>query len=223
MNSVMHPAVYPAAFFPVFMWYLAGREHVLDPFAGTGRIARLKEYGFTGRIIANEIEAEWAAACVLAGCDIVLHEDAEQLPALFPQGYDAVCTSPTYGNRMADHFVPKDSSTRYTYRSALGHDLAEGNTGRMQFGERYCAKHIACYAHLCALLRPGAVFILNTKDFIRNGKRVEVTKFHTEALSRHLTPVTARQIASPGIRHGQNGDRRIAYETITIFQKEGNT
>ena len=68
---------------------------ILDPFAGTGRVHELRRSGrFT---IGVEIEPEWAAMHprTIVGSALALPFGAET--------FDAIVTSPTYGNRMADH------------------------------------------------------------------------------------------------------------------------
>ena len=49
--------------------------------------------------------------------------------------FDMVVTSPTYGNRMADHHNAKDGRRRITYTHNLGRTLTPGNSGAMQWGE----------------------------------------------------------------------------------------
>lgn len=67
---------------------------ILDPFAGIGRIHRLP-FELAHTTVGVELEPEWA----LAGGSIP--GDATRLP--FAAGsFDAVATSPCYGNRMAD-------------------------------------------------------------------------------------------------------------------------
>src|SRR5690606_2496921 len=57
-----HPAKYTDVLLPVFARILRehGAQSVLDPMAGVGKIGLLRDYGFAGRIVANEIEPEWA-------------------------------------------------------------------------------------------------------------------------------------------------------------------
>ena len=49
--------------------------------------------------------------------------------------FDAICTSPTYGNRMADHHEARDGSPRDTYRHVLGRPLTPGNSGALHWGD----------------------------------------------------------------------------------------
>ena len=57
---IKHPAKFTDSFIPIFAKKLQGFKTILDPFAGTGKIAEIKKYGWQGKIICNEIEPEWA-------------------------------------------------------------------------------------------------------------------------------------------------------------------
>jgi tRNA G10 N-methylase Trm11 len=215
-----HPAVYNDAFIPLFARLLKDCHTVLDPFAGTGKLAAVKRYGYLGLVIANELEKEWAAWCVINGCDIVLSTDAETLsPDLLPP-LDAICTSPTYGNRMADHFQESVPSRRITYYHTLGHKLHEENSGMMPYGQAYREKHNRAYRHLCDLLLPGGTFIINTKNFIQDGKTVDVTAFHVQELKKYLSLKKSWRIPCSGLRLGANRERRVTYESVHLFIKE---
>lgn len=154
-NNIKHPAKFTDTLIPEMAKMLSefNTGKVLDPFAGTGKIALVKRYGFEGTIYANEIEPEWIENNEY-GCDFITTQDAELLD--YPEGFfDAICTSPTYGNRMADHHIAKDGSKRITYTHYLGRQLNDENTGKMQFGEDYIEKHKRIYKHLFALVRGG--------------------------------------------------------------------
>lgn len=140
-----HPARYTDSFLPVFAEWLDGRERVLDPFGGTGK---LKEV--CPRAICMDIEAEWAQ---MAG----LRSDATRLP--FARGtFDAICTSPTYANRMADK-----TPGRVSYAARLGKPLHPQNTGGMQWGEAYRNMHIKAWGECKRVLKRGGILILNIK------------------------------------------------------------
>lgn len=79
---------------------------VLDPFAGPGGIHRLSQVLHDqGHVSASqhvrttgvELEREWAAAH-----DDTITGNVLDMPAEWVDGFDAVITSPCYGNRMAD-------------------------------------------------------------------------------------------------------------------------
>lgn len=196
---------------------LHGTSNVLDPFAGTGKLAHIRELGYTGDIYLNEIEPEWARQ---APTHVILSmRDAEHLP--YPDGYfDAVCTSPCYGNRMADHHEAKDGSRRNTYKHALGRDLHTENTGAMQWGEAYRDKHRRVWTECRRLLKPGGRFVLNISDHIRKGKIVPVTAWHIECLqSLGFDAREHQQVKTPRQRQGANGNLRVDYESVIMFYK----
>lgn len=134
-----HPAKYTDKFIPIFAEMLVGRQKVLDPMAGTGKIGLIKDYGFEGAVYANDLEFEWVVQAKENKCDVFSMYDAGAMR--YEDGeFDGICTSPTYGNRMADHHNAKDSSKRNTYTHAIGRKLHEENTGKMQWGETYKKK-----------------------------------------------------------------------------------
>ena len=121
-----HPAKFTDSLMPIMERMIPDGSIVLDPFAGTGKIHILPF-----KTVGIEIEKEWASLSKGTIC-----ADSMNIP--FSDGFfDAVCTSPTYGNRMADHFESKDGSKRATYRHALGRKLSGNNSGRMQWGKKY--------------------------------------------------------------------------------------
>ena len=83
------------------MWPGTGPAKILDPFAGTGKITRLHAWLPKAEFYGYEIEPEWAEQARAAGCACTTG-DSRQMH--YPDAmFDAICTSPTYGNRMADH------------------------------------------------------------------------------------------------------------------------
>ena len=68
---------------------------VLDPFAGVGTIHELRPEFATFGV---EIEPEWAAMS-----EFTYNGDSTSLPEYWTNMFQAVVTSVTYGNRMADH------------------------------------------------------------------------------------------------------------------------
>lgn len=220
LQKTPHPAKYTDSFIPVFAEILIreGAKNVLDPFAGTGKIGQVKCFGFGGVVYANEIEPEWIRPNSY-GCDVITTADAELL-AFDGLQFDAICTSPTYGNRMADHHNAKDGSKRLTYTHCLGRQLADCNTGKMQWGREYMDKHTRIYRNLTGLLRPGGVFILNISNHIRNGKEVDVCSFHVQELqAAGMQLVERRYITTPRMRYGRNGQVRVREEQICIMRK----
>lgn len=218
-NDIRHPAKYSDEFLPIFAKKLKGTLKVLDPFAGTGKIGLIKQYGYKGIIYANDIESEW----IELGrdkCDVISSIDAEQLPSIYTEGFfDAICTSPTYGNRMADHHNAKDGSKRNTYTHCLGHELKDGNTGKMQWGEEYRKKHFGIYKAIIPLLSSNGLFILNVSNHIRKGEEIHVSEWHKETLELlGMNLVMDIHINTRRCKFGANSNKRVEYEHIYVFK-----
>ena len=201
-----HPATYPKAVLDVIDELLGPARLILDPFAGVGGIHALRPHRVT---IGVELEAEWAAMSLFT-----IVGDATRLPFADYQ-FDAVATSPTYGNRLADGYDGRDGSRRFTYRLALGRELSPGNSGALQWGDAYRVFHRCAWDEARRVLKPDGRFILNVKDHIRGGKRQHVTEWHLDALTTiGFRLVTQREVPVPGIRVGRNADARIGFETV---------
>ncbi len=217
-EKIKHPAVYTDKFIPVFAEHLHGYNKVYDPFGGTGKIALIREFGWCGELYCSEIEPEWT--CRHEGIDHWFIGDSSKTNFIQDGFFDAICTSPTYGNRMADHFEAKDSSKRITYRHRLGRVLSEDNTGRMQWGEKYKNKHQEIYAEVLRTLRPEGRFILNISDHIRAGKIISVSQWHIDSLV-DLGCIVEKEIKIETQRmgFGANAKARVEAELICILRK----
>lgn len=209
ITPVRHPAKYSDALLPLFGQLLEGYERVLDPFAGVGKLRLVRPDA-----VLVEIEPEWAKqADAICGDALNMHwfEDGS---------FDAVCTSPTYGNRMADHHEAKDASRRNTYRHALGRPLHPRNSGQLQWGSDYRKFHALAWLEVRRVLRPGGRFVLNCKDHIRQARVVPVCRFHRRlVLSFGFTLTGLHLVPTPSLRHGQNGHLRVPYEQVMVFEK----
>lgn len=215
-QAVPHPARFTDQFLPVFAELLANIPNVLDPFAGTGKLAHIKDHGYTGEVYLNELEREWAMQA--PAWATVTMNDAEHLP--YPDNFfGAVCTSPTYGNRMADHCEWQDTSKRITYKSVLGRGLSTGNTGAMQWGADYRSKHARIWAECARALKPEGLLILNISDHIRHGQVMPVTDWHISCLGwLGFEKVEHRRIETPRMGFGANGKARADHESILVFR-----
>jgi len=191
--------------------------NLIDPFAGIGRVTTLKDRGFTGAIVCNELEPEWAKA--IQGADFVRVGDARQLPQEWTRRFDLAVTSPTYGNRMADHHNAKDGSRRITYRHRLGRPLTLGNTGQLQWGWEYRALHEQAWAELDRVVR--TAIVLNVKDHIRAGQAVPVTDWHVQAFQVLDWRVVERvRVPVDGMGFGANRSLRVEYENVILLTRK---
>lgn len=213
MQKIGHPAKYSDILLPIFDKFLPTDNcNILDPFAGTGKLKSIRP-----NAVLLEIEPEWAISCgAILG-------DATDMP--FVNNYfDAICTSPTYGNRMADSFIdhqPQKKYKRNTYTHVLGRPLTENNSGKIQWGTEYRDLHVKAWEECFRVLKNDGIFILNISDHIRQGKIIEVTQWHINTLvdlgfilTNHEKVNTKRQ------RFGQNGNLRVDYESVVIFKKK---
>lgn len=209
-----HPARFNDQVLVAIRLMLAGTPTltVFDPFAGVGKIHELDEFGY--ETVGIELESEWAE----------MHHKTEVGNALttrFADGwFDAIATSPAYGNRMADRYDGRDGSRRNTYRVALGHELHPDNSGGMQWGPEYRQFHKTAWQETIRVLKVGGIFILNIKDHVRRGEVQSVTQWHIEALEElGLESDIALRVHTTGLRFGTNHEARVDYESVVRFYK----
>ena len=129
-------------------------RRLLDPFVGVGGVVAVdwdsEKYGV-------EIEAEWAVQAAAKG--LITHVgDSRNLP--WPDEYfGVVCTSPAYGNRLADRYAPDMSDPKHMMRRScridLGRDLSPGNVGGLRWGEEYRVLHAQVWKECLRVLCPG--------------------------------------------------------------------
>ena len=205
-----HPAKYTDTLLPVLAEFLVDCWRILDPFAGTCKIRQVRSDA-----VCNELEWEWASIGNASNVG-----NALALP--YRDGaFDAVETSCTYGNRMADRYDGRDGSRRNTYRCAMGHDLHPANSGAMQWGEAYREFHVAAWRECWRVLRPGGRLVLNISDHIRKGKRIEVAQWHCDALQGiGFQFIIGRSAQTPRNGFGKNGKARVEHEQVFVFEKE---
>lgn len=192
--------------------FLPPPAYVLDPFAGVGGVHRLEHLGY--QTWGVEIEPEWASQHIMT-----IVGDATALDWA-DVSFDAIVTSPCYGNRMADHHDAKDGSKRNTYKHTLGRDLHENNAGSMQWGEAYMDLHIKAWIEAVRVLRPGGMFVLNCKNHHRKGQLQHVTEWHLgHLMSLGLTVEQVDRVPCYGNRFGANR-KRVEFETVAFLRKD---
>lgn len=210
---------------------------VLDPFAGIGRIHELPAGQFS--TVGGELEPEWANLS-----DGTIVADALDFPAPDDE-YDAVVTSPTWGNRMADHHEARDAckacdgtgvadmldrvpcpkckggglSHRNTYRHALGRMPTDGASSIMQFGPQYRRFHRDWIVEAIRLVHPGGLIIVNVANHLRKGVEVDVVGWWLGALVGEGLYVRAVDwIPAAKMRVGANADLRVDGEVNVVTQ-----
>lgn len=213
---VTHPAKYNNDILSAIADLLPEGSSVIDVMAGTGKIFELERMVPGVKVTAIEIEPEWAA----------VHPRTQVGNALelnFPSGsFDFVVTSPSYGNRLSDHYAPKDQSKRYNYRNALGRDLHPDNAGRLQWGEKYREFHKRAWTEAVRVIAPKSSresgFILNIKDHVRNGEVQRVSEWHFSVLLElGLSLSKVMVVPCSGNRHGRNSEARVPFEYVYKF------
>lgn len=187
-------------------------RRILDPFCGTGKIHLLTE-GRDTESVGVEIEPEWAD----------MHPNTIVGNALclpFPNGsFDSMCTSPCYGNRLADHHNAQDGSRRYSYRHVLGHELHPDNSGQMQWGDRYREFHDAAWMEALRVLAVDSTIAINTSNHIRGGVEQRVTEWHMAWFLNHGCAVLDLDtVCTARLRHGANWQVRARYENTFMLR-----
>ena len=132
-EGISHPAPFPkeviAECVRIFAERVEGKYlKVLDPFAGVGRVHVLN-YMVEGCWVDTygmEIEEEWAVVHRHTVCG------DSTLEAWIDETFDAIVTSPPYGNRLADG--PSKGSKRISYADGLGRKLSPFNSAKYQWG-----------------------------------------------------------------------------------------
>jgi hypothetical protein len=204
-----------------------GRQiKVLDPMAGVGRIHEIASGNV--KTFGVELEPEWALCT--PGTD---QGNATDLNRRWTGRFDAVATSPSYGNRFADHHEPKDPSWRSSYKFSLGHDLTEGSGAGMQWGDEYRELHSRILDEMVRVTRPqmndehgylahvGGFVVVNISNHYRNKVEVGVSEWWvTEMLARGLRLMRTYPIGTPRMTKGANR-RRVPFEHVIVMRRVG--
>lgn len=215
-----HCAKYSKELFPYMAEMLGHPSTLLDPMGGVGGIFELEKYFPNTAITCIEIEELWAGADPR-----IVHGDALDLP-FDDESFDAICTSPDYGNRMADHHNARDNSRRNTYRHSLGQPLHPRNLAQIQWGSLYRFMHTLVLLEIERVLKPRGLFLLNMKDHYRKLKKGQpsqlqrVTDWYIETIcDLGFDMLRHQKVNTPGNRQGANGDLRVEYESLVLFIK----
>lgn len=212
-----HPATYTDSLLPYMAEAVKDCEIILDPLAGSGKVALIKEYGYTGIVVCNDLEREWVDAQY--NVDEWHFGDAANMLWSPDNRFDAIVVSPVYGNRMSDHYNVQDNSKRRTYQVFLGRDLNEENAGRMQWGKKYRDKHVQIWKECKRVLGPDGIFVLNISDHVRNHKIVNVSAWHNKTITDlGFTLLSVQLVATPRFRYGENNQARVDYENIYVYR-----
>jgi hypothetical protein len=188
--------------------HLERGDTILDPFAGTGRIHRL-DHRYT--TFGLEIEPDWAKQHPRT-----IQGDALALPFI-DRSFDAVVTSPTYGNRLADTYDGRDGSRRHTYRIDLGRLPHAGSSATLQWGDAYREFHVQAWKEATRVARK--LVMINVSNHIRAGKEQPVVEFHTITLMEMGWLLCgAWPVSTPRMRHGQNHKARVDSEFVLAFR-----
>jgi hypothetical protein len=193
---------------------LSGDALLLDPFAGIGGVHQLP-----WRTVGVELEAEWAAQHPDTLCG-----DSTDLGALgiAPGSFDAVVTSPAYGNRMADSYAGDPKGTRrFTYRIALGRPLSDNSGAGLQWGDEYRRLHQAVWVECREALKPDGWMLVNVSNHIRKGVEQPVVEWHLSFLFE-LGFLLDEVIAVPTqrMRFGANSESRAATEKVLVLRRK---
>lgn len=186
---------------------------VIDPFAGIGGIHGLSR-AVAYETVGVELEVEWADAhrstYVGDATDLYHHER---------DSFDAVATSPAYGNRMADAYDGRDGSKRRSYRLSLGRPLSSDNGAAMQWGPEYRALHGQAIAEMMRVVRPGGLIVVNMSNHIRAGVQQRVVEWWVSALlASYSTLVEVRHIETPRYGFGANASARVDGEKLIVVR-----
>jgi hypothetical protein len=233
--GVKHPAKYSPELLPQLARYVDGARTILDPFAGVGRVGMLRPHltqpaRHLVQICANELEEPWGEVAWSNGCNAVRIGDARTVTEHWAPGwFDAVVTSPAYGNRMADaaNWAPGRRHSTYTsaLRETVGSDRRElrpGNAGAMPWGDLYRELHREAWCEAWAVLRDGGRLVLNIADHYAAGELQGVPEWHVSALlAIGFELLDWLEVPTKRYKAGANSDLR-APELVILFEKPGD-
>lgn len=213
---------------------------VLDPFAGVGRqrLAKALSQTYDVDVTGVDIQPE----CALNDPDTWTGSVLD-VGKWWPGVFDAIVTSPVYGNRLADKHVANDPckvcrgegvvggklchnckgsglSYRGTYAHtlrAMGGDLVSGSAAGIQWGDDYRAFHRHAIQAMITTTRSGGLLVINMSNHIRGGVEQPVVEWWIGAmLEAGCSLVDFRRVQTRRNRRGANGTVRVASEAIIV-------
>lgn len=217
------------------------RLRVLDPFAGVGRQRLEDAIGLASAIevVGVELQPEW-------GDDKTVQGDATSLPAEWSGQFGVVATSPTFGNRMADHHQAADTcktcggngrvvddrqcptckgtcvSWRNTYAHSLrrqGGDLVRGSAAGMAWGYEYRQLHELAVMEMLRVTVEGGLLLVNMSNHLVTGYEQQVVEWWVnQFLHRYCTIVEVRRVQTRRQRNGANGEQRVDGEVVIAMR-----
>lgn len=215
---IKHPAKYSDEVLSAILMSVQSRLNtgsvILDPFAGIGGIHFLSPKYNT---IGVEIEKEWAEQHSQN-----IWYDSTKLTELFvSNSFDAIVTSPAYGNRMSDRYKgDAKNSKRYTYRISLGRDLSENNGAQFNWSKKYRELHSLVWKECFQVLKSNGFIFINISNHIRSGVEVPVIEWHlSELINIGFMIDEIYSIKTKRMKNGANSDLRVDSEKMIILRK----
>lgn len=206
-----------------------GPPKLLDCFAGLGKKLAMIAAAVGAEPIGFEIEPGYFELGACHSC--VRQVNSKHMP-LEANSIDAGCTSPAYPNGVSDNFVSNDGTVRHTYVHYLrhllgdpGYQLHPDNAGGMNPRRspaalaNFYALHEAVWAEMFRVLKPGAPFVVNTKDTPKVPFRHDTER---QLLAAGFELFEPRQVVLVrGLNHGKNQDveHKLPFEDLTVVRK----
>ena len=189
---------------------------ILDPFCGTGKIARLRQWLPQAHSSATRSNRNGPTRPRAAGCRCITGDSREMH---YPEPPPSTRLHAAHlRNRMADHHeARRRPALRHTYRHALGRPLTPGNSGALQWGEEYRAA------------ARGGLDRMPARAETWGDLRAERERPHREACCRKspmapslLTRIRLHARVTCPVPASATGQRhlRVEYESVLQFRKE---
>lgn len=197
-------------------------DHVYDPMAGIGTVADifpdLRPFGC-------ELEPEYAAEADWIRSGNCL-DDRDT--------FGFVCTSPPYGNRMADQYLGTAAERalraetgkkprRNGYAMDLNRRLTDGSAAALQWGPKYRLAMTEIWEHLSRFnVDVTGHLLVNVASHFRGGVYAEVSEWTLKTILRQegMVLIDYDFVPTPGNRDGANRELRVGGEHLFLFEKE---